>query len=751
MEDYPKELIDGVTPLVFAVDAVFVGEENATNTTQKSTAFETFFNYISSKKQKVLQTGTGSQQNSSAPLDPLSDILSSDPALAVAAAARKLPSFTNSRRSSNHNSKSSDFFSHARVVPVSSRHAFPPSKDPHGNQNAIAKLNHSLYAARKHKTMPAPSQNNPYSGNGNGNDNATSPLVAILAKNPIQGILPEGWFEKHTHALPSTLLIVTSLSLTASAYDQALLEQHLATTIENITATSAKKRESPIHVVCLIQLSGTIATAKEVAVELERIGNIRAVCRLGSGAITPWHYFGEKDGRTGEVNTIFVKDDFQKLQKAVEGESMLYYLTQVRRCKRKHASLHHGTFVELLPYAARYCIKIALFYEFQACTDQERGEKSTRHWREAYRNVRQYYQYLQGKTIVNSAVMKHVNDAETENLVTTTVVSDDSETAAIDSLADPYMNTNGAPPPPPPPPPPPDSLPSSESDDGVEVALMYSPRTGNGKISIDPDKNESDKKNGIPPELVNESDKNRGLASGGKILTHSEDMIQQCRAVADIVNIKLLLTNYASAIRSLANADSPLSPNSDKSQANPFTSLAMQISTHAQVFLSTPRSLSKSRSENAFDPHWYFLSFVARQRLVVSEFLEKYPISKNVSVHVDIETASICNSCSQYMSCGEAYLKLASSVIRNLINGQETISDGADDKRRFVGCLSNQDIAAAWDIESKKDHLGMRTQHFFPLFNKPRLFLINEKIFRFSHRVGTRIPYKSSGDFHCRN
>ena len=186
MDDYPKELIDGVTPLVFAVDAVFVGEES---TNQKSTAFETFYNYISSKKPKV-QT----QQTTFAPSDPLSDILSSDPALAVAAAARKLPSFTHSRRNNNHNSKSSDFFSHARVVPVSSRHAFPPSKDPHGNQNTIAKLNHSLYAARKHKVMPSPSQNNPYSGNGS--NNASSPLVAILAKNPIQGILPEGWFWK---------------------------------------------------------------------------------------------------------------------------------------------------------------------------------------------------------------------------------------------------------------------------------------------------------------------------------------------------------------------------------------------------------------------------------------------------------------------------------------------------------------------------------------------------------------------------
>ena len=703
MDDYPKELIDGVTPLVFAVDAVFVGEES---TNQKSTAFETFYNYISSKKPKV-QT----QQTTFAPSDPLSDILSSDPALAVAAAARKLPSFTHSRRNNNHNSKSSDFFSHARVVPVSSRHAFPPSKDPHGNQNTIAKLNHSLYAARKHKVMPSPSQNNPYSGNGS--NNASSPLVAILAKNPIQGILPEGWFEKHTHALPSTLLIVTSVSLTAAAYEQAQLEQHLATTIENITATSAKKRESPIHIVCLIQLSGTSATGKEVAVELERIGNIRAICRLGSGAITPLHYFNERDGRTGEVNTIFVKDDFQNLQKAVEGESMLYYLTQVRRCKRKHASLHHGTFVDLLPYAARYCIKIALFYEFQAAMDQERGEKSARYWSEAYRNVRQYYQYLQGKSISNSTVMKHVNEAETENLVTMAAVSDDSETVAIDSLADLYMSTNKNSIPPRPPTPTPDSLPSSESDDGVEVALMYSPRTGSGKISIDPDNNESEKKIETPAELVHESDKRRGVVAGGKVLIYSEDMIQQCRAVADIINIKLLLTNYASAIRSLGNAISPISPNSDKSQASPFTNLATQISTHAQVFLSSPRSLSKSRSENVFDLQWYFLSFVARQRLVVSEFLEKYPISKNLSVHVDIETASICNSCSQYMACGEAYLKLGASVARNLGNGQGTSSEGSDDKQRFVGCLSNQDIAAVWDIESKKDHLGTSTQYFF--------------------------------------
>jgi len=45
-----------------------------------------------------------------------------------------------------------------------------------------------------------------------------------------------------------------------------------------------------------------------------------------------------------------------------------------------------------------------------------------------------------------------------------TAVSDDSKTAAIDSLVDPYVSTNSVPPLPPPPPPTPDSLPSSEND-----------------------------------------------------------------------------------------------------------------------------------------------------------------------------------------------------------------------------------------------------------------------------------------------
>ena len=61
MNEYPKEIIEGVSPLIFAVDAVLSPNSNEDDSDdlpfaiqgQRSTAFETFYNFIESRKENT--------------------------------------------------------------------------------------------------------------------------------------------------------------------------------------------------------------------------------------------------------------------------------------------------------------------------------------------------------------------------------------------------------------------------------------------------------------------------------------------------------------------------------------------------------------------------------------------------------------------------------------------------------------------------------------------------------------------------
>ena len=140
---------------------------------------------------------------------------------------------------------------------------------------------------------------------------------------------------------------MTELYLESTLFEQAQLEQHLANALETLIGSCAKKRDCAIHLVCLVKTSGRGPVAPSPA-EVERLASMRSICRLGSSAVTAVHYFEKEDGN-GHVSTSFFESELLSLQKAVRDESMLYYLTQVRRSRRKLSLLHHGKYVDLLP------------------------------------------------------------------------------------------------------------------------------------------------------------------------------------------------------------------------------------------------------------------------------------------------------------------------------------------------------------------------------------------------------------------
>jgi hypothetical protein len=100
------------------------------------------------------------------------------------------------------------FFERARIESVSTKHGFPPSKDPEGHSN----LAQSLPAALSTK------------------DNAK--LKSLFEKHPLDGILPSGWLEKHVHALPSVILVVCTVSSSQTQQDRA--DKHLYNTVEHL-------------------------------------------------------------------------------------------------------------------------------------------------------------------------------------------------------------------------------------------------------------------------------------------------------------------------------------------------------------------------------------------------------------------------------------------------------------------------------------------------------------------------------------
>lgn len=701
MDHYRPEWIHGVTPLVFAVDTTPASlHHDATPTelhdsNKAHNAFSAFYEYLTSKRQATdssLKTEATTKTSS----DPLSNTPSTDPRKSSSKATQNASSLTH--HLARGSAEKSVFFSHARVVPVSHRHAFPPSKDPHGNQNAVSKLNSALYAVRNQKAVPA---YDPYSDRS---AKPISPVTAILAKNPIAGILPEGWIEKHTHALPSAILVVTSLLLTASSQEQARLEQHVASTIENITLSCAKKRESPIQVVCLVKISGDRPTPKELAAESERVANIKSTCRLTSGAVTCLHYYENINDGTGEKGFTFLQQDFEKVEKAVQDESMLYYLTQVRRCKRKYALLHHVKFTELQPYAVRYCIKIAMFYEFQGCVDSERRQKSATYWKEAYRILKDYYLNIKGRNGKNETKDQVKSSAESVSSIEKRqkVPMKSNENGHENSVTD-ELNLNDA---------------NSEylPDDGVEVALVE-PRNINSTQTTAPLGQQSDEitsRNGGKNEKASRDVLKEVGDDGDEMLTRSEDMVQQCLAVADILNIKLLSINYSYAMEWLNRPDSLNDPESRHEFT--FQSLSKQIRTHIQVFLSLYNTQPGVSNHDMKHPIWLYLSFVARQRFVISEFLQRCPIPSNWSVSSDVETIRYCNAFHHYVTSGKAFLKLHAAVETSSTStnksGFHNILAKNDDKQRFVGCCSAHDIQSTWDKESKQDHLELALNSF---------------------------------------
>ena len=238
MDSYPEDLLVGVFPLVFAVNAIIADdeyEENGGSSTRRS-LFDRFLDAVASSLIDDVE-GDGAADNQQDKRRAISlfkpdeeDESSDDECVLLdefGARRRPGPSFsnavypgfgrrgqtprdtgaapTNDGSGSNSATKTSyakaltegqGFFQRARIESISVRHGFPPSKDPEGTEHWV----HALSLAMKNRNK--------------------SLLKGIFDKHPIQGILSAGWLEKHVHALPSAIMVVGWAQLLAKKVGQ---------------------------------------------------------------------------------------------------------------------------------------------------------------------------------------------------------------------------------------------------------------------------------------------------------------------------------------------------------------------------------------------------------------------------------------------------------------------------------------------------------------------------------------------------
>ena len=620
MDSFPEDLLAGVFPLVFAVDAI---QGNDGGSPRRS-LFDRFLDAVAvslveeAPEKKVssslslfrseLEDDSGHDALEEFSFGQQSQIRSSSlasgiyPGFHPGFGKNKAMNRSMSSESTDSNKVTSfaktlgsdkDFFQQARMEPISARHGFPPSKDPEGTKN----LSRFLHQVVKRKHMDA--------------------LSKIFQNNRVEGILPAGWLEKHVHALPSVILVVCNV--TSDRVIQEKQDQSLYETIEHLKQNLVAKRNCKIHVIGLLQddVTPTQGDVWGRSVSSEFVVN---------------HGLQQNPELLIHVTLLRASSDLQandtgmptspalkRLHRTIRDSSLAYYIHQTRRAKDKLSmmlGLKDGVEFsspppQLLPFAIRYCFKIAMFYEFQG-----KEEKSLLYMSEGYRYASKYYQFLVSKDWKTS-----VDTSESEDYHM-------GSTAHI-----------------------------GEDDNDVEVSLVQA----GGAISWQ----------SLVPDAPN-------------------DMVHQCRVLAEWMHMKVLSAAFSS-----------------HTEAGLFAA-SEQWREHSRVFCSS------MHRDNVRIPRWNHWSYVARQRVVFSQLMERYPPSPT-SDNGDRELAEVLQQCSTWRACSsaaEAMLRLSLEVekaftVSEASGVSEDESEKADTMRpQYVGAIGSKGFFPFLADERQVAHKG---------------------------------------------
>jgi hypothetical protein len=539
------------------------------------------------------------------------------------------------------------FFQRARIVSTSTRHGFPPSKDPTGTSNRVIAITGEKGGSTTVEVMQQQRHNRLQ----------TSRLISATQKRPIDGILPSGWLEKHAAALPSVILVVTQIHHQQpqnSQQDDLLLEA-----IENLQYSLAPKRKVDVKVVALVQEGVSPIIADQWSQGI--IDRLPSFVTNKDGAVTLVHERElQLDDRSatagvgnGSVNkNIAANAAVPRLHKTIQRSSLRYYKDRSREVKNKLLRLGPARRSPiLLPLSIRYCFKAAIFYEFQW-----RQEKSLKYMVEAYRLVETYYRYL----LQQREVAQDDEDGGDEY----SEDDDDNDDEHDDEL---LVN--------------PDISASQNKyneelcggEEGVELSLT----TANTASSKD--------------RGVSSEDSDSFLYHGGGP-PPSEDMIYQCRAIADWLNFKILQSGLVS------------------NTTGGLVAASVQWQRHAQAFCCPRRSFIRTTVAP-----WLDWSYVAQQRIVFSQLLERYPARALGELGTSSKSPAAgggefdevlmrCCPWRTYEVAAEALLKAGYQI--KLASAQALSASGKDnnDRIRYVGGIDHEGFRPCFEEESKKNH-----------------------------------------------
>ena len=478
------------------------------------------------------------------------------------------------------------FFTRARIEAVGVNHGFPPSKDPEGTDNLAFAL--PLFLKERDPLK----------------------LSRLFQSHPLSGILPAGWLEKHVHALPSVILVVCTV--TSNQKEQGKQDKRLLDTIEHLKINLVPKRQCTIYVIGLLQDDVSVSQGETWSLS---ITNHMLDEESGPGSDPPFRVTLLRESEDLQANDTGMPTSpaLRRLHLTVRDASMMYYLGQARRTKEKLAKLtedkrrrgQEAPPRQLLPLVIRYCFKLAIFYEFQW-----KHEKSLRFMVEAYRHASDYYQYLldlsAGGLPGSSSVSTNMEDA----LDATTMLSPSHSVG--------------------------------DTGESFEVALNESSTHGK-KLwnSI------------VPPP--------------------PQDMIHQCRAVAEWINLKLLIAGFASHTEGGLLAG------------------AYQWRQHCRLFATRRHS-----SALAATPNWFEWSYIARQRLVMSQLVERHPPKALGDLGNEYDEVLLrCSPWRTYESAVEATLRLARDIDEakaNKVCAEGTVEAQDPRRARYVGGLGSEGL-----------------------------------------------------------
>ena len=206
----------------------------------------------------------------------------------------------------------------------------------------------------------------------------------------------------------------------------------------------------------------------------------------------------------------------------------------------------------------------------------------------------------------------------------------------------------------------------SDYEVGIEVSLA--------------DASDEEEEGKDTPPIPPAAELRRVLSSGEA----PEDMTHQCRAVADWLNFKLLQAGFMSTAFG---------------ETEGLLAASYQWRKHAQVML---------RNEDRSNPSWNYWSYVAHQRLVMSQLVERHPPAQGVAEEVLLR----CSPWRNYMAAAEAELRLDAEIRKELSSSDSSGTDKLAGRRaesmrqKFVGGLDSDKLAPKLREESQKNHAG---------------------------------------------